>query len=180
MLYGNVFLTAESAAYKLVLYHDSGRIPAHHDGNFFSGIIYTLVSGINLHTVLIREGNGALRLHEGMLCKWSREALCYHILSGSNRGLGISTGYVSLLTKISVRMKLRRIFRLSLCNASYRLQHFVLYLYKLLRRLQNGRGLSNNQAKSVSDATSCVPFGNHNIPVLLNMSHLVVGNIFSL
>ena len=180
MLYGNIFLTAESAADQLVLDYNTGRIPAHHNGNFFSCVVCPLVGGIDLYTVLIREGNSTLRLHKGMLCKRCGEAVCHNILCVRNSCLRISATYMSLLAEISVLMNLRGIFRLGFRYTSHRLQDLILNLHKLFSRFQNRRSLCTDQTKRISDTAGNVPLFNHDIPVLLDMPDLIVRNVLRL
>ena len=180
MLYGYIFLTAESAADQLVLHHDTGRIPTHHNGNFFSGVVCPLVGSIDLYTVLIRECHRTFRLHKGMLGKRSGETVCHDILCVRNSRLRISATYMSLLAEISVLMNLRGIFRLGFRYTSHRLQDLILNLHQLFSRFQNRRSLCTDQTKRISDTAGNVPFGNHNVPVLLDMPDLIVRNVLRL
>ena len=180
MLYGYIFLTAESAADQLVLHHDTGRIPTHHNGNFFSGVVCPLVGGIDLYTVLIREGNSTFRFHKRMLGKRRFKGIRHNVLCIRNSRLCITSADMSLLAEISVRMNFRGIFRLGFRYASHRLQDLILHLHQLFSRLQNRRSLGTDQTKRISDTAGNVPFGNHNVPVLLDMSDLIVRNVLRL
>ena len=71
MLCGNVFLTAEASANKLVLYNYPVWciLPAEHYKDFLACIKGALVSRQYLYTVSKRERDSALRLQERMLRK---------------------------------------------------------------------------------------------------------------
>ena len=79
MLGGHVFFSAEPSADQLVLNHDALRIPPEHDSDLFSGVVDSLVGGIDLHAVLIGERHRALRLKKSMLRKRRRILLRHHI-----------------------------------------------------------------------------------------------------
>ena len=73
----NVLLAAKTAAHKHGLdNHTLGLVvPAKHVGALFARIVGTLVGRLHLDAVLVREGDGALGLQEGMLGKGRGKAL---------------------------------------------------------------------------------------------------------
>ena len=73
----NVLLTAKAAAHEHGLDdHALGLVvPAKHVGTLFARVVGTLVGRLHLDAVLVREGNGALGLQEGMLGKGRGKAL---------------------------------------------------------------------------------------------------------
>ena len=80
MLGGHVFFAAEPSADQLVLNHNTLRLPAEHNRDFLSRVVDSLISGIDLNTVLIGKRHRTLRLKEGMLRKRRRIFLCHHVL----------------------------------------------------------------------------------------------------
>lgn len=77
VLDGHVLLAAKAATHEHGLDdHTLGLvIPAKHMGALFARIVGTLVGRLHLDAVLVREGDGALGLQEGMLGKGRGKAL---------------------------------------------------------------------------------------------------------
>ena len=112
-----------------------------------------------------------------MLRKRSTEGICYGIF-GLCQCLGcIAANNVTGLAEVSFGMYLRRVLSLCVRNASYRLQLLVIDFHQFLCLFQNLFILSNHQADGIAEAAGGVTFRDHHIPVLLNMSDLVVRNI---
>ena len=81
---------------------------------------------------------------------------------------------MSGLAEVSFGMYLRRVLSLCVRNASYRLQLLVIDFHQFLCLFQNLFILSNHQADGIAEAAGGVTFRDHNIPVLLNMSHFII------
>ena len=95
VLRGDVLLAAEAAAHQLVLHHDALRLPAQHDGDLLPGVVDALVGGVDLHAVLVGEGQGALGLQEGVLREGRAVALGHHVFGLGQRCFGVAAGNVS-------------------------------------------------------------------------------------
>ena len=84
---------------------------------------------------------------------------------------------MSLLAEVACGVDFRCPFSLRLRDAPYRLKLLVFYLYGLLRLLEYVRGLCDNKADGVTHHPRGIAFGYHDIPVLLDVAHLVVRHI---
>ena len=62
MLNCHILLPAKAAAYKHIFHDHFLRRKPKKDGGFVTGIICTLICGIDQHAIIKGHGNGALRL----------------------------------------------------------------------------------------------------------------------
>ena len=177
MLCGYVLLTAEAAAYQLVFHNHTVRIPAQHDGYFLPGIVDALVCGIYLHTVLIRKGHRAFRFQESVLGKGRTVCLGHHV-SGIFQGLlCIPAGNVAALAQISLLMYPGRVLCHGFLNGAHGFQLLIINLHHPLCLLKDVPGLGNHQTDGVAHTAGDISLCNHYVPVLLEMAHLVIGDI---
>ena len=177
MLDRYVLLAAEPAAHQLVFHHNPLRIPAEHDGCFLAGVIDALVRAQDLDAVLVRERHRAFRFQERVLGKGRGERLCDRIGGSRQRRSRVSPGYVPGLAQIAFAVHLRRVRCHRLRDGGDRRQHFIFDSDFLFRFLQDLLGLGHHQADGVAHAAGNVPDGDHHIPVLLKVPHLVVRHI---
>ena len=116
----NVLLTAKAAAHEHGLDdHALGLVvPAKHVGTLFARVVGTLVGRLHLDAVLVREGNGALGLQEGMLGKGRGKALRYGKRALCQRLGGVAARHVTALAHV-VAVKMESLIRM----ASHRIHH---------------------------------------------------------
>ena len=65
-----------------------------------------------------------------------------------------------------------------LMDIADRLQLFVIYFYKLLCLFKDFFSLCYNNTDGIPNHSCNIAFSDHNIPVLLNMSHFIIWHIF--
>ena len=190
MLDGDVLLATEAAADEHRLDDDTlGRgVPAEHVRAFLARVIGALVRRPDLHAVLVRGGDGALGLEEGVLGERGREALRRRERGVLERCLGVAASDVTLLADVVLELHLvaegeeavmdeRGVRSGSLRDVADGLELLVGDLHELLCALDLGRGLAHHEHDGVSDAAGDVALGNHDVPVLDEVAHLVVGHV---
>ena len=177
VLHRHVLLAAEAAAHQLVLHHDALGLPPQHDGDLLAGVVHPLVGGVHLHAVLVGEGHGALRLQEGVLGEGGAVGLGDHVLGARQGGLGVPTGHVALLAQVAARVEQGGVVGHGIPDGAHRLQGLVVDLHQGLGLLQDLLRLRHHQADGVPHAAGDVPPGDHHVPVLLDVAHLVVGHV---
>ena len=84
---------------------------------------------------------------------------------------------MTALAQIPLRMDLRRILCHRFMDRGDRLQHFIIDLDQLLCLVQDLPRLRDDQTDGIADTAGDAALCDHHIPVLLQMSHLIVGNI---
>ena len=111
MLYCHIFFAAEAAAHQFVNDMDPGKLPAQHSGAFALRIIRSLVGRIDqsLFLLPVYDSDGAFRLQERMLCKWSAVFLCHHIFGVLNGLLRVAPHQVLVSQHVACLMNQRRI-----------------------------------------------------------------------
>ena len=177
VLHRHVLLAAEAAPHQLVLHHDALGLPPQHDGDLLAGVVHPLVGGIDLHPVLVGEGHGALRLQEGVLGEGGAVGLGHHVLGLGQGGPGVAPGDVALLAQVAAGVEDGGVRRPGLLDGAHRLQGLIVHLHQLLGLLEHGLIFRHHQADGVPHAAGDVPLGDHHVPVLLEVAHLVVGHV---
>ena len=141
-------------------------------------VIDSLVSGEYFYPVLVWERHRTLRFQEGVFSKRRCILLRYHILGIRNRFLRIPSRHMPALTEISFGVNLWSVLRHRLCNRCNGLQLLIADLNQFLGFLQYLPRLSHHKTDRISHTPGNAAFGNHHIPVLLEMADLVIRNIF--
>ncbi len=167
VLGGDVLLAAEAAADVLVLDDYPALLPAEHDGYLLAGVVDALVGGVDLHAVLVREGDGALGLEEGVLGEGGDEALGDDVFGLRQRLFRVAADDVALLAEVAVGVELRRIGGHGLLDVVHGLEHLVLDLHELARLVDYLLRLAHDEADGVAHEAGDVALGYHDVPVLL-------------
>ena len=173
----HVLLAAETAADVFVLDHDAALFPAEHDCNLLAGVVNALVGGVDLDAVLVREGDGALGLQEGMLGEGGDEALRHGVLGLRQRLLGVAAYDVALLAEVAVGVQLRRARGLGLLDVAHGLKDLIIHLHELAGLVNYLLRLADDEADGVAHHAGYIALGYHDVPVLLNVSDLVVRHV---
>ena len=84
---------------------------------------------------------------------------------------------MAALAKISFRMDERSPLCRCFLAVSDRFKHFILDFYLIFGCCQDRFIFSDHQTDRVADAPCDISYGDHNIPVLLDVTDLVIGNI---
>ena len=186
VLDGHVLLAAKAAAHEHGLDdHTLGfAIPAKHVGALFARIVGALVGRLHLDAVLVREGDGALGLQEGMLGKGCGKALCHGKRALRQRLGGVAARHMAALAHVVLELhrvakgkktvvQARGVGRLGLDNVTHGLQRLVINLYELLGLLERRLVLGNHQHDGIAHAAGDVALGDHDVPVLDKVADLV-------
>ena len=186
MLDGHVLLAAKAAAHKHGLDdHALGLVvPAKHVGTLFARVVGTLVGRLHLDAVLVREGDGALGLQEGMLGKGRGKALRHGKRAFCQRLGGVAARHVTALAHVVLELhrvakgkeavvQARGVGRPGLGDVAHGLQRLVINLYELLGLLERRLVLGNHQHDGVTHAAGDIALGDHDVPVLDKVADLV-------
>ena len=186
VLDGHVLLAAKAAAHKHGLDdHALGLVvPAKHVGTLFARVVGTLVGRLHLDAVLVREGDGALGLQEGMLGKGRGKALRHGKRAFCQRLGGVAARHVTALAHVVLELhrvakgkeavvQARGVGSLGLDNVAHGLQRLVVNLYELLGLLERRLVLGNHQHDGVTHAAGDIALGDHDVPVLDKVADLV-------
>ena len=182
----NVLLTAKAAAHEHGLDdHALGLVvPAKHVGTLFARVVGTLVGRLHLDAVLVREGNGALGLQEGMLGKGRGKALRHGERAFGQRLGGVAARHVAALTHVVLELhrvaegkeavvQARGVGGPGLDNVTHGLQRLVINLYELLGLLERRFVLGNHQHDGIAHAAGDIARRDHDVPVLDKVADLV-------
>ena len=112
-----------------------------------------------------------------MLGEGGAVALGDHVPGALQSRLGVPAHHVAGLAQVAARVELGRALRHGLPDIAHRLQGLVVDFDQLLGLLQHGLALGHHQADGVPHAAGAVPLGDHHVPVLLDVAHLVVGHV---
>ena len=174
----HILLAAEAAAHQAVadLYPLGGQ--AQHAHGLVLGVIGALVRGEDHHAIPVGIGHGALRLQESVFRPGGGETLCQHIF-----GLGDSLRRIAPLDvlvgqQVALPVDQRRVGQHGLPGAADRLQRLIVHLHQRLGLGQDLRCLGGYQADGVAQVVGDIPLGDHGVPVLFQVAHLVAaGNV---
>ena len=182
----NVLLTAKAATHEHGLDdHTLGfAIPAKHVGALFARIVGTLVGRLHLDAVLVREGDGALGLQEGMLGKGRGKALRHGERALCQRLGGVAARHVTALAHVVLELhrvakgketvvQARGVGSPGLDNVTHGLQRLVIDLYELLGLLERRLVLGNHQHNGIAHAAGDIALGDHDVPILDKVADLV-------
>ena len=186
VLDGHVLLAAKAAAHKHGLDdHALGLVvPAKHVGTLFARVVGTLVGRLHLDAVLVREGDGALGLQEGMLGKGRGKALRHGERALCQRLGGVAARHVTALAHVVLELhcvakgkeavvQAWGVGGLGLGDVAHGLQRLVIDLYELLGLLERRLVLGNHQHDGVTHAAGDIALGDHDVPVLDKVTDLV-------
>ena len=186
VLDGHVLLAAKAAAHEHGLDdHALGLvIPAKHMGALFARIVGALVGRLHLDAVLVREGDGALGLQEGMLGKGRGKALRHGERALCQRLGGVAARHVTALAHVVLELhrvakgkeavvQARGVGSLGLGDIAHGLQRLVINLYELLGLLERRLVLGNHQRDGVTHAAGDIARRDHDVPVLDKVADLV-------
>ena len=178
LLDGHIFLTAEAAADQGCTGVDllSGNVQ--HDGTFSLNVVDGLAGGVNQDAVLaLGHRHGALGLHEAMLLPGGL------ILTGDNI-LGVLDGLVSVATNqvctahdVAVGVDQGSIALQSVIRIGDGLQNLVVDLDQSSDLVHLFLVLGGDDGNDVADITGDITLAHHNVPVVLDVTDLVDGNI---
>ena len=182
----NVLLTAKAATHEHGLDdHALGLVvPAKHVGALFARVVSTLVGRLHLDAVLVREGNGALGLQEGMLGKGRGKALRHGERALCQRLGGVAARHVTALAHVVLELhrvaegkeavvQARGVSSPGLDNVTHGLQRLVIDLYELLSLLERRFVLGNHQHDGIAHAAGDIARRDHDVPVLDKVADLV-------
>ncbi len=113
-----------------------------------------------------------------MLCKRRGIGLGHHILGILQRFLCISAGHMAALAQISLFVHLWRILSHGLMDGAYGCQFLIINLDQFFCIFQDIPCLSHYQAYGIAYTPGDVTLCDHNVPVLLEMPHLIIGHVF--
>ena len=186
VLDGHVLLAAKAATHEHGLDdHTLGFVvPAKHVGALFARVVGTLVGRLHLDAVLVREGDGALGLQEGMLGKGRGKALRHGKRALCQRLGGVAARHVTALAHVVLELhrvakgkeavvQARGVGSPGLGNVTHGLQRLVIDLYELLGLLERRLVLGNHQHDGIAHAASDIALGDHDVPVLDKVADLV-------
>ena len=186
VLDGHVLLTAKAAAHKHGLDdHALGLVvPAKHVGTLFTRVVGTLVGRLHLDAVLVREGDSALGLQEGMLGKGRGKALRHGERAFGQRLGGVAARHMAALAHVVLELhrvakgkeavvQARGVGSPGLDNVTHRLQRLVIDPYELLGLLERRLVLGNHQHDGIAHAAGDIALGDHDVPVLDKVADLV-------
>ena len=186
VLDGHVLLAAKAATHEHGLDdHALGLVvPAKHMGALFARIVGALVGRLHLDAVLVREGDGALGLQEGMLGKGRGKALRHGERALGQRLGGVAARHMAALAHVVLELhrvakgkeavvQARGVGSPGLDNVAHGLQRLVIDLYELLGLLERRLVLGNHQHDGVTHAAGDIALGDHDVPVLDKVADLV-------
>ena len=186
VLDGHILLAAKAATHEHGLDdHALGLVvPAKHVGTLFARIVGTLVGRLHLDAVLVREGDGALGLQEGMLGKGRGKALRHGKRALRQCLGGVAARHVTALAHVVLELhrvakgkeavvQARGVGSLGLDNVTHGLQRLVIDLYELLGLLERRLVLGNHQHDGVTHAAGDIALSDHDVPVLDKVADLV-------
>ena len=186
VLDGHVLLAAKAAAHEHGLDdHALGLVvPAKHVGTLFARVVGTLVGRLHLDAILVREGNGALGLQEGMLGKGRGKALRHGKRAFCQRLGGVAARHVTALAHVVLELhrvakgkeavvQARGVGSPGLGNVTHGLQRLVIDLYELLGLLERRLVLGDHQHDGIAHAAGDIARRDHDVPVLDKVADLV-------
>ena len=174
MLDRHVLLAAKATAHQLVLdlYLLKGKIQ--HGGRLVLGIVGTLIGGEDADAVPIHIADSALRLQEGVLRIRRGEFAVNHMLASGDGTGGVTTRHMLVGQEVSAAVHQGRTLRHGLIGAADWCQRLVIHLYQLLSLLHDLHGLRRHNGDGVTQVVGHIPHGDHGVPVLHDMAHLVL------
>ena len=186
VLDGHVLLAAKTATHEHGLDdHTLGLVvPAKHMGALFARIVGALVGRLHLDAILVREGNGALGLQEGMLGKGRGKALRHGECALRQRLGGVAARHVTALAHVVLELhrvakgkeavvQARGVGSLGLGDIAHGLQRLVINLYELLGLLERRLVLGDHQHNGIAHAAGDIARRDHDVPVLDKVADLV-------
>ena len=190
VLAGDVLLAAEAAAHEHGLDDDALglAVPAKHVRALLARVVGALVGGHDLHAVLVWHGHTALGLQEGVLGEGGGEGTGDPVGGVCQGGLGVAACDVTALADVVLELDrvakgeeavvdARGALGAGLLDVADGLELLPGDLDGLLGLLKDLGRLGNHQADGVADAAGDVALGDHDVPVLDEVAHLVVGHV---
>ena len=173
VLDGHVLLAAKAPAHQAVADLHPLRRPPQHGHDLVLGVVGTLVGGEDHNTVPVGIGHGTLRLQKGVLCPRRVEPLGQHVLTFRNGLRRIAPLDVLVGQQVPLPVDQGGIGQHGLPGAADHGQLLIIHLHQSLGLGQDLRRLRRHQTDGVPQIVGDVPHGDHGIPVLLQMAHLV-------
>ena len=174
MLDGNVLLSAETPAHQAVADLHLLRREAQHPHGLVLGIVGALVRGKDHDSVPLRIGHGALRLQEGVLRPGGGEAAAQHVSRPGDGTLGVAPVNVLVGQEVSGGMHQRSALRHGLPEGADLGQLLIVNFHQGLGLGQDLRCLCRNEADGIAQVMGDASLGDHGIPVLHQVPHLVL------
>ena len=154
----------------------------------FSGVASQLVGRAHLDAALVREGDGALGLEEGVLGERRLEGARHLVRGAGERGGSVAADHVALLADVVLGrdpvakgevglVEHGRALGAGLLDGADGLEDLVLHLDGLLGLLQRGRVLGYHQGNRVAHAVGDVALGRHDVPVVEQVADRVHGHV---
>ena len=112
-----------------------------------------------------------------MLGKGRAVSLGHHIPGILQSLLCIPPGNMTALAQVSLLVYLGRVLCHGFLDRAHGFQLLIINLYHPLCLLKDVSGLGNHQTDSIAHAPGDISLCNHYVPVLLEMAHLVIGDI---
>ena len=151
-------------------------------------VVGALVGGPDLDAVLVGSGHGALGLEERVLGERGGESLRHRVGGLGERLRGVAARDVAALADVVLELDgvaerkeavvdARRAGGLGLLDGADGLELLVLNLDELLGLLEGLCVLGHDECDGVSQAARDVALGDHDVPVLDEVAHLVVGHV---
>ena len=170
----HVLLAAEAPAHQAVADLYLLRRQAQHAHGLVLGVIGALVRGEDHDPVSVGIGHGALRLQEGVLRPGGGEVLGQHMLRLGDGLRRVAPLDVLVGQQIPGPVDQGGVGQHGLPGAADHGQLLIVHLHQRLGLGQDLRRLRRHQADGVPQVVGDVPHGDHGVPVLHQMAHLVL------
>ena len=178
VLDGDILLPAETAAHQQIFYLHLLWRKAQHGGGLVLGVVGSLVSREDHHPVPIGIGHGALRLQKGVLGVGSVELPGENVFTfGDGKG-GVAPLDMLVGHQIAAFVDQGSVGQHGFSGGADGLEDLIVHLHQLFGLLQNFRSLGGHEADGVPQIVGHASYSNHGVPVLHQMTHLVLpGNV---
>ena len=174
VLDGHVLLAAEAAAHQAVADLHPLRRQSQHPHDLVLGVVGALVRGEDHDPVIVGIGHGALRLQEGVLRPGGGEVLGQHVLRFGDGLRRIAPLDVLVGQQVPGPVDQGGVRQHGLPGIADHGQLLIVHLHQGLGLGQDLRCLRRHQADGVPQIVGDVPHGDHGVPVLHQVAHLVL------
>ncbi len=173
MLDGHVLLAAKAAAHQAVADLHQFRPQAQHPHDLVLGVVGPLVCREDQYPLPLRIGHGALRFQEGMLRPRGVEPPGEDVLGFGNRHGGVAPLDVLVGKEVPGPVHQGCAGKHGLPGAADHRQFLIVHPHQFLGPGQDLLALGSHQADGVPQIVGDIPHGNHGVPVLHQVAHLV-------
>ena len=178
VLHAHIFLAAEAAAHQLGLAANLLGRNLQHAGDFLLLVVYRLAGGVHQQAALaVRNADGALRLHEGMVGHGGGVMLGHHIGRAGDHLFGVTALEHFLGEDVALFMQLRSIRLHGLDGIGEGLQLGVGHVHQVQDLVQGLLVVGGHQHNGVANVAGAVALGDQHIPVLDDVAGLVEGHV---